>query len=533
MLSRSLKSAFLAAFVTTSATGAAQADNLGAAIVGGVIGGVIMNEANKNRRTRTRTVVVQPSATRAYHRETQSSLNYFGFNAGTPDGIPGSRTRSAISRYQAFMGWPASGRLSDYQRDFIVSSHNRAQVGGPEVVKAMQSSPQGVRVLLRKWHGDSSGIGNRTTTYNGMPAPVSAAVDEIADSSDPSAEQLLQRSGFVQLADLNGDGKTDYILDTSVTGSQFWCGEQSCSVLVFASSPDGYKRNDFLTHEAKPAVFSCHQGSCRMNENATTQASAEPQARQPQTQTASAETGQQEPVKIQPFALSGRDKPAPSLASHCSKVSLLTNSNGGFVTKATLNDPDFALSEQFCLTRTYARGTGGDMVAKGQGLSAAQVDAQCDAFGPALAPYVTQLGSQSAAQMTAQVQKFALQSDMSLSQLRDTAKICLFSGYRRDDMDVALGSALLLVGTGNKPYAELVGHHLSQGFGATTNSDLAQDWYMIAVDSLESGVGPVFAPGQPERVSLLRAATERLGGASAANVTPEPASSTLPSFSLE
>ena len=100
-------------------------------------------------------------------------------------------------------------------------------------------------------------------------------------------------------------------------------------------------------------------------------------------------------------------------------------------------------------------------------------------------------------------------------------------------MDVALGSALLLVGTGNKPYAELVGHHLSQGFGATTNSDLAQDWYMIAVDSLESGVGPVFAPGQPERVSLLRAATERLGGASAANVTPEPASSTLPSFSLE
>ncbi|MFU8883787.1 MAG: hypothetical protein ACNA7Q_15600 [Rhodobacterales bacterium] len=52
---------------------------------------------------------------------------------------------------------------------------------------------------------------------------------------------------------------------------------------------------------------------------------------------------------------------------------------------ANLSDPDLALSEQFCLTRTYPIGKGEDMVAKVQGLTQAQVDRQCDAFGPALA----------------------------------------------------------------------------------------------------------------------------------------------------
>lgn len=68
---------------------------------------------------------------------------------------------------------------------------------------------------------------------------------------------------------------------------------------------------------------------------------------------------------------------------------------------------------------------------------------------------------------------FVLQSGMDSAQLATTARICLGTGYRTDDMDVTLGSALLLVAPGETPYAELMGHHLNQGFGATARPDLA------------------------------------------------------------
>ena len=108
MFSRSLKTGLIAAFMATSST-AAMADNLGAAIVGGIIGGAIMNEHNKTRRRTT-----GYSVARAQNRETQVSLNYFGFNAGTPDGVMGSRSRAAITQYQVYVGFPATGRLTQY-----------------------------------------------------------------------------------------------------------------------------------------------------------------------------------------------------------------------------------------------------------------------------------------------------------------------------------------------------------------------------------------------------------------------------------
>ncbi|MDG1128075.1 MAG: peptidoglycan-binding protein, partial [Paracoccaceae bacterium] len=220
---------------------------------------------------------------------------------------------------------------------------------------------------------------------------------------------------------------------------------------------------------------------------------------------------------------------APSLASHCSKVSLLTNSNGGFVTLASMTDPDLALSEQFCLTRTYAIGKGEEMVAKVQGLTQAQVDQQCDAFGPVLAPFVAMLDSADSATVRAEVQTFVLGAAMTVEQLQATAEICLYTGYRRDRMEVALGSALLLVGIGQTPYAELVGHHLSQGFGVNRLDEGAQDWYAVAVDAVAQGASPVFAPGQPERMELLRAASASLGGAP----LPQAQKAALPAFKLD
>lgn len=557
MFSKSLKTAMAASLVLTSGAGSAVANDLGAALVGGLIGGVIVNEVNRNKRTNTRRTTTNRnySAARAQNRETQTSLNYFGFPAGTPDGVMGRKSRSAISQYQVFMGFPATGQLTPYERDFLVSSYNRAQIGGPQVIKAMQSG-NGVRGLLHTWRDEATGGGYGGTTYAGMPVEVSEAVEEIAASSEPSAEQLLQRSGFIHLADLNGDGKNDYMIDTSVSGSSFWCGASHCSVMVFASTPQGYQRNDFMARGVTTADFSCHQGTCRMNEgtqmasvaaptppvqNGTSLATAPaPTAAAPApapatTLAATTPTAPAQPLGgIQLFAAPSTSGPTPSLASHCSKLSLLTGSNGGYMTEASMTDPELALGEQFCLARSYAINAGEGMVSKLGGLTQAQVDSQCDAFGPAVQPFLAKLGDHSSEAVVSDVQKFVLQSNMSIDQLANTAGICLFSGYRRDNMDVALGAALLMVGIGQKPYAELIGHHLSQGFGITKATEQAQDWYGLAIRALEGGAEPVFAPGQPERTGLIKTAAAQLGGTPLTQPVPATASGTfLPTFSSD
>ena len=563
MTSKSIKTAVAAALILT-APAQSMASDLGAAIVGGIIGGAIAHGAGQQQRrtyVKKRTYSTN-TAQRQMNRETQTALNYFGFGAGTPDGVMGSRSRSAVSQYQAHMGWPATGHIQSHEREMLISFYSRAQIGGPEVIKAMQRNPQGVRGLLTAWRDERMGItGGRSgggTGYAGLPMEVSNAVDEIADSSEPSAEQLLQRVGFIQLADLNGDGRNDYVIDTAVSGSSFWCGQSQCAVLVFASQPDGYRRNEFryirnqqLTNTATTAMFQCHQSSCSMDDplagggvqmaggTAALAPAPLPQAPAPQAQImASAPTpsapapAAPAPAMLTAIPMGPTATPdQPSLASYCSKVSLLTTSNGGFITAASMTDPDLALSEQMCLTRTYSIAKGEEMVKSVQGLTDAQIEAQCDSFGPALQPFVDMLDATPAAQVVTEVQKFVLSANMTVEQLRSTGAICLYTGYRRDKMDVAVGAALLLVGSGQAPYAELVGHHLAQGFGAQKSLEQAKGWYGHALTALDNGAEPVFVPGQPERVELLRAAMS--GQVSGLTPMAEPKKAALPTFSFQ
>ena len=104
------------------------------------------------------------------------------------------------------------------------------------------------------------------------------------------------------------------------------------------------------------------------------------------------------------------------------------------------------------------------------------------------------------------VRGFVLQTGQSPAQLAGTAKVCLSVGYRIDNMTVALGSGLLLTALGEEAYGELMGHHLNEGFGTTRRPDLAQAWFRAAVEAVEKGATPVFAPGNDGRNALLRRA---------------------------
>jgi peptidoglycan hydrolase-like protein with peptidoglycan-binding domain len=571
---------------------AVRANELGAAIAGAILGGVVINEVNKNNRRspRSSSGSTVSSTTRAHNAQTQRALNYFGFNAGSPDGVLGSRSRAASRQLQAYVGFPVTGRLNQYERDFLMSSYSRAQMGGASVSQAVQKRGDGIKSVLVVWREEELGIrptygqgqnghrgvkptggshgqhvgqhvgqtgGQQGGQYAGMPPEVSTAIDEIAASSDPSGTQLLQRSGFVQLADLNGDGRTDYILNTAVTGSSFWCGDQSCSVMVFASGPQGYARNDFLTRDATPAAFQCQQSACRLtaqrpdtgfSENGQ-MASAQiggqiggqtggqiggQATRQPGT-ALTPSAGQQfsavmaaadgnSPTTVPIFAPQQAAATAVSLTSHCATVGLMTSSNGGYVTQAAMTDADLALNEQFCVARTYAIGAG-ERMAQASTASQKQVDDQCDGLVPATMPLTNRLGQGSVAELMPEIRAFVLGTGMSPQQLHTTAAICMYSGYRRDNMPVAIGSVLVMVGLGQRPYAELIGHHVSRGFGVNKRADSAQEWFDMALAGLAAGDAPVFAPGHPERSELLRAALR-------VNSTPPTQAFVMPAFEL-
>jgi len=70
-------------------------------VIGAIIGGVIDNEANKRPEPKVVYRTVQPTSVRAANIETQTALNYFGFPAGTPDGVMGRDSQNEISMYKA------------------------------------------------------------------------------------------------------------------------------------------------------------------------------------------------------------------------------------------------------------------------------------------------------------------------------------------------------------------------------------------------------------------------------------------------
>lgn len=98
---------------------------------------------------------------------------------------------------------------------------------------------------------------------------------------------------------------------------------------------------------------------------------------------------------------------------------------------------------------------------------------------------------------------FIVGSGVPPDQLKVVAEACLSVGYRRDTMDMAVGSALLMVGLGENIYSEFVGHHLGKGFGVEENVTLASTWYENAITTLQDGATPVFAPEFSGRDELL------------------------------
>lgn len=524
----------LAATLMVGSLGQARAD-VGSAIAGGIIGGIIGGAIQQNQR-RPRYVVSsrQSSAARQLARDIQTALNHFYFNVGTPDGVLGRQSRAGISQYQAYLSFPVTGELAEFERQVLITSYQRAIAGSPEITRISQRHRDGLRGVLESVRDEMMGGRGqaRTAGAYGLPPEVADAVDDIAASSDPSADQLVQRSGFIQLADLNGDGRTDYIIDTSVTGSAFWCNAQACTVQVFASTPDGYVRNDFQSNVSTPASFNCQRSSCQLTESTPTAvavvgaapaggvappiAAAQPMVQNPLAATPAAEAGMMPNF----FGSAPRAQQA-SLASHCNRVALVTSSNGGYTELGTMTDPIFALNEQFCLARSYAIAEGEALVAQVPGATPHSVALQCQGLEGLLQTHVAALSIQPRNLVLQGVMQFVLNSGMNATDLAATARICLSSGYLTDNMTVAVGSALVLVTLGEAGYGELPGHHLMQGIGTPPQHNLAADWLRSSIpDAGVTAIDVSFAPGPSSRNGLILAAVDGVLGGAASQSAP-------------
>ncbi|MCB1406982.1 MAG: peptidoglycan-binding protein [Rhodobacteraceae bacterium] len=520
----------LTAALIIGGMGQARAD-VGSAIAGGIIGGIIGGAIQRDQQRRPRYVVSSgaTSAARQLARDVQTALNHFYFNVGAPDGVLGRQSRAGISQYQAYLSFPVTGELAEFERQVLITAYQRSIAGGAEVTRVVQRHRDGQRGLLEVVRDELRGGGSRARLAGayGLPPEVADAVDEIAASSDPSAEQLVQRSGFVQLADLNGDGRTDYIIDTSVTGSAFWCNAQACTVQVFVSTPDGYVRNDFQSNSATPAAFECLRSSCRLNDTATVSvatagtsapagavappvAAAQPMVQNP---TAASPAAAAPAGAVPNFFGGGSGVQQASLASHCNRVALVTSSNGGYTELNAMVDPLFALNEQFCLARSYAIAEGEALVSQVVGATPQSIAAQCQGLEPLLQSHVAALSVQPRDIVLQGVTQFVLTSGMSGPDLSGTARICLSSGYLTDNQTVAIGSALILVALGEASYGELPGHHLMQGIGASLRRDFAVQWFRSSIPADGTALTEVaFRPGPESRNALIRAAVDGVMG---------------------
>lgn len=153
----------------------ANEDMIGA-LIGGMIGAAISQSGNVSRSAPVRTVrPSRSSAEIAEARQLQESLNYFGFNAGVVDGVIGRGTRSAVARYQAFMGYPATGDLQPHEKNFLFSSYNRAINEPPAIIRQAMATPMGLGGLLRQYAQPQPPAPATIVSAPSVTAPVATA----------------------------------------------------------------------------------------------------------------------------------------------------------------------------------------------------------------------------------------------------------------------------------------------------------------------------------------------------------------------
>ena len=204
-----------------------------------------------------------------------------------------------------------------------------------------------------------------------------------------------------------------------------------------------------------------------------------------------------------------------ALSDHCNAVALQSQANGGQMTLGNLANPAIALSEQFCNARGNAIATARDLADATVGFTWSEITDQCVQFSGAVSGQVQLIATVPPTQAELATRGFAIGTGIPQSDLAATSRVCLGVGYAEDNMQMALGAALILVSTGEQAYGELLAHHLREGFGLNEDAQQANAWYQSTLAAFRAGALPVFSPNDPGRLPLIQQAV-------AGSLVPQP-----------
>ena len=188
-----------------------------------------------------------------------------------------------------------------------------------------------------------------------------------------------------------------------------------------------------------------------------------------------------------------------SVADYCESVRLLDEASP--VSLTPLGQPqDMArvLDKEFCDAREYTMAVSQNLLSS-TALADTQIEQSCVQVVAFLKPYVPELGNVPRSKVMRGMERAVRALGTSLENARQTGRVCLGFGYRKDNVEISLYATALLAGTGLPPYEELLGHHSRIGLGVPRNEEIARDWYQAAFSALESGVPPEILPGQSRR----------------------------------
>ncbi|PCH66744.1 MAG: hypothetical protein COC12_12515 [Rhodobacteraceae bacterium] len=200
-----------------------------------------------------------------------------------------------------------------------------------------------------------------------------------------------------------------------------------------------------------------------------------------------------------------------SISAVCNEINVLTAANGGITSAARVTDAEFTLNEQFCLARTHALAESAAIVATIPDLTEPQVEAQCKGLTQAVAPQLTALDVVSPGAVINATSIFMQDSGQPMDRLISGGKVCLGVGYRTDDAEMALASAVLLSAGGELGYAEIVSHQMREGFGTKrATPQQASKWMSLAMDAMSGGGAMVLGQSQ-DRMAVLQVASTLAG----------------------
>ena len=181
---------------------------------------------------------------------------------------------------------------------------------------------------------------------------------------------------------------------------------------------------------------------------------------------------------------------------------------------ATASEPsmDQKLRPHFCSATASAIAQSDALAATIAGFTPAQIEEQCVAFEPALVSVVGSVSEKPAGDVTQAAAEFVQRTGQDPDEMAGIAKVCLGVGYRRDQLDLAIGSAVLLTALDAPLYAEYAGYHLALGIGTDQNPTFARSWFEVAMQS-ETDAQSDFEAQAIERLEALRNTLMQSGAA--------------------